>query len=150
MTEREPEGDTQQRAQAVGEAMYARDDAAKALGITLEAIGPGFARCRMPLRADMLNGHGTGHGGFVFTLADAAFAYACNSHDRRTVAQGAQITFIAPARQGEVLIATATERSRARRIGFTDVEVTTVDGRVLAYFRGSSYEVGGRVVPRPT
>ena len=100
-------------AEAVREQMYARDHAARALGITVEAIGPGFARCRMVVRQDMVNGHGTCHGGLTFTLADAAFAYACNACNRATVAQGAQISFIAPARLGEVLTASAQEQSRA-------------------------------------
>ena len=127
-------------ADAVREQMYARDHAAQALGITVEAIGPGFARCRMAVRQDMVNGHATCHGGITFTLADAAFAYACNACNRATVAQGAQISFIAPARLGEVLIASAREQSRAGRIGVYDVEVARDDGTVVALFRGTSYE----------
>jgi len=127
-------------ADAVHEQMYARDHAAQALGITVEAIGPGFARCRMAVRQDMVNGHATCHGGITFTLADAAFAYACNACNRATVAQGAQISFIAPARLGEVLIASAREQSRSGRIGIYDVEVARDDGTVVALFRGTSYE----------
>ena len=82
-------GAAQQVAEAVRDAMYASDRAAQALGITVEAIGPGFARCRMTVREDMLNGHGTCHGGLTFTLADTAFAYACNAYNRATVALGA-------------------------------------------------------------
>jgi acyl-CoA thioesterase len=136
----------QQLAETVREQMYARDHAAKALGITVEAIGPGFARCRMVVRQDMVNGHGTCHGGLTFTLADAAFAYACNACNRATVAQGAQISFIAPARVGEVLTASAQERSRAGRTGICDVTVAKPDGTVVALFRGTSYETRGAVL----
>jgi acyl-CoA thioesterase len=136
----------QQLAEAVREQMYARDHTAKALGITVEEIGPGFARCRMVVRQDMVNGHGTCHGGLTFTLADAAFAYACNACNRATVAQGAQISFIAPARVGEVLTASAQEQSRAGRTGIYDVTVAKPDGTVVALFRGTSYETRGAVV----
>lgn len=136
----------QQLAEAVRAHMYARDHTARALGITVEAIGPGFARCRMSVRQDMVNGHATCHGGLTFTLADAAFAYACNACNRVTVAQGAQISFIAPARLGEVLIASAREQSRSGRIGVYDVEVAKADGTVVALFRGTSYETRGAVL----
>lgn len=138
----------QQIAEAARAAMYARDRAVQALGITVEAVGPGFARCRMPVREDMLNGHGTCHGGLTFTLADTAFAYACNSYNRATVAQAAQISFIAPARAGDVLIATAEERSRAGRTGLYDVEVAMEGGRTVALFRGNAYETRGEVTDR--
>jgi acyl-CoA thioesterase len=134
-------------AEAVRAQMYARDHTAQALGITVEAIGPGFARCRMAVRQDMVNGHGSCHGGLTFTLADAAFAYACNAGNRATVAQGAQISFIAPARLGEVLIASAREQSRSGRIGIYDVEVAKDDGTVVALFRGTSYETRATVLP---
>lgn len=139
--------EAQQVAERVRAEMYLRDPAAQALGIAVEAIGPGFARCRMAVRADMLNGHDTCHGGLTFTLADAAFAYACNAYNRVTVALGAQITFIAPARAGDVLIATAKEQSRAARTGVYDVEVTKTDGTLIALFRGNAYETRGEVVP---
>ncbi len=138
--------DPQRLAEAVREAMYARDHTARALGITVEAIGPGFARCRMAVRQDMVNGHGSCHGGLTFTLADTAFAYACNACNRATVAQGAQISFIAPARQGDVLTASATEQSRAGRTGVYDVEVAKADGTLVALFRGTSYETRGPVL----
>jgi acyl-CoA thioesterase len=136
----------QRLAEAVRERMYARDHTARALGIVVEAIGPGVARCRMSVRQDMVNGHATCHGGITFTLADTAFAYACNACNRTTVAQGAQISFIAPARLGEVLIASAREQSRSGRIGVYDVEVARADGTVVALFRGTSYETRGVVV----
>jgi acyl-CoA thioesterase len=137
-------------ADAVGAGMYERDQAAQALGITLEAIGPGFARCRMRVRDDMMQGHGTCHGGLTFTLADTAFAYACNAYNRATVALGAEIAFLAPARAGDVLDATARERSRSGRTGIYDVEVVSDDGTLVALFRGTSYETRGEVVAMPT
>jgi acyl-CoA thioesterase len=139
-------GPAQRLAEAARDAMYARDQAAQALGITVEKVGPGFARCRMTVREEMLNGHGTCHGGLTFTLADTAFAYACNACNRATVALGAQITFIAPARGGDELIATASERSRSGRTGVYDVEVCRADGTTLALFRGNAYETRGVVV----
>jgi acyl-CoA thioesterase len=138
--------DPQSVAEAVRIGMYERDRAAQTLGITVEAIGHGFARCRMRVRDDMVQGHATCHGGIVFTLADAAFAYACNAYNRVTVALGAEITFVAPARAGEVLTATARERSRAGRTGVYDVEVKSREGALVALFRGTSYETRGAVV----
>ena len=113
-----------ERAKAVGQAMYARDRASKALGIQVDDIAPGFARCSMTVREDMINGHDICHGGIIFTLADTAFAFACNACDRLTVALAAQITFTSPARLSDVLIATATEQNRAQRTGVYDVKVT--------------------------
>jgi len=141
--------DPQRIADAVRAGMYARDRAAQALGITVEAIGPGFARCRMRVRDDMVQGHATCHGGLIFTLADTAFAYACNACNRATVAQGAEIAFVAPARAGDLLTATARERSRAGRTGIYDVEITKADGGLVALFRGTSYETRGEVVAAP-
>jgi acyl-CoA thioesterase len=110
-----PVADPQSIADDVGTGMYERDRAAQALGITVEAIGPGLARCRMIVRDDMVQGHATCHGGLTFTLADTAFAYACNAYNRATVALGAEIAFLAPARAGDTLSATARERSRSGR-----------------------------------
>ena len=138
--------DQQALAAAVREGMYARDRAAQALGITVDEIAPGAAVCRMSVREDMVQGHATCHGGVVFTLADTAFAYACNAYNRATVALGAEITFVAPARAGEVLIATARERTRSGRTGVYDVEVTRQDGTLVALFRGTSYETRGEVL----
>ncbi|MGI9503541.1 MAG: hydroxyphenylacetyl-CoA thioesterase PaaI [Geminicoccaceae bacterium] len=140
------ETDQQRLAETVAQAMYACDEASKALGMTVEAIAPGHARLRMTVREDMLNGHATCHGGLIFTLADSAFAFACNACNRVTVALGAQITFVEPARQGDVLIAEAREQSRTRRTGVYDVEVTTEDGRKIALFRGNAYETKGAVI----
>ena len=138
--------DAQTLAAAVRDGMYARDRAAQALGITVDAIAPGAAVCRMSVREEMVQGHATCHGGIVFTLADTAFAYACNAYNRATVALGAEITFVAPGRAGEVLIATARERNRSGRTGVYDVEVTRQDDTLVALFRGTSYETRGEVV----
>ena len=138
--------DDQATAEAVRAQMYGRDRAAQALGITVEAIGPGSAVCRMDVRDDMLNGHATCHGGLIFTLADTAFAYACNAGNRATVALTCQISYIAPARMGDVLTADAREQSRTGRTGVYDVEVRQADGTVVALFRGQAYEVRGTVV----
>ena len=134
-------------ADAVGHGMYARDNAAQALGITLLDIRQGYARMSMAVRDDMLNGHATCHGGFIFTLADTAFAYACNSSNQATVAQHCAISFLAAPRVGDVLTATAQERQRGRRTGFTDIDVADQSGRLVAVFRGHSYQVNGTIVP---
>ena len=138
--------DDQATAEAVRAQMYGRDLAAQALGISVEAIGPGSAVCRMAVREDMLNGHATCHGGLIFTLADTAFAYACNAGNRATVALVCQISYIAPARMGDVLSASAREQSRTGRTGVYDVEVRLADGALVALFRGQAYEVRGSVV----
>ncbi len=120
-----------------------RDDVASmSLGMELVDLGPGTATVRMTVRADMVNGHDIGHGGLTFTLADSAFAFACNSHNRRTVAAGAEVRFRAPTRLGDVLTATAVERSRNGRDGVYDVTVTRED-LVVAEFTGRSREIGG-------
>jgi acyl-CoA thioesterase len=122
--------------------MWADDRASQALGMTLDAVGPGSATLTMTLRADMVNGHAIGHGGLTFTLADSAFAFACNSYNRVTVAAGAEIRFRRPTRLGDVLVATATERERLGRDGVYDVQVTVGD-EVVAVFVGRSKEIGG-------
>jgi acyl-CoA thioesterase len=143
-------GDAAQRlAEAVAEGMYARDFAAQALGIEIEAVGPGSARLAMTVRPDMVNGHDMCHGGMIFTLADTALAYACNSYNQVAVAQTAQITFCAPGRKGDRLVATAEERHQAGRTGVYDVKVANQDGKTIALFRGNSYRLQGTVVPEP-
>ncbi len=138
--------DDQAIAEAVGKAMWARDKATQALGMSLSAIGPGSATMTMPVRQDMLNGHLICHGGFIFTLADSAFAYACNSQNINTVAAGCQIDFLAPAREGELLVAEATERVKAGRTGIYDIAVRVQGGRQIALFRGKSHQIGGDVI----
>ncbi len=122
--------------------MWAGDRASQALGMTLDAVGPGSATLSMVLRDDMVNGHAIGHGGLTFTLADSAFAFACNSYNRVTVAAAAEIRFRRPTRLGDRLVATATERERHDRDGVYDVLVTVGD-EVVAVFSGRSKEIGG-------
>jgi acyl-CoA thioesterase len=129
-------------AQRAAAAMWAGDRASQALGMQLVEVGPGTATVRLTIRADMVNGHDIGHGGITFTLADSAFAFACNSHNRRTVAAGAEVSFRAPTRLGDVLTATATERSRDGRDGVYDVMVRVAD-TLVAEFVGRSREIGG-------
>jgi acyl-CoA thioesterase len=128
------------------EAMYAEDAASQALGITVTDVGPGRATATMAVRADMVNGHGICHGGYVFTLADTAFAFACNTYDDVTVAAGADISFLQPVQAGTTLRATAVERSRRGRSGLYDVTVATSDGDVVAEFRGRSRSLGRRLL----
>jgi acyl-CoA thioesterase len=123
-------------------AMWSGDRASQALGMEILDVGPGRAVLRMAVREDMVNGHAIGHGGFTFTLADSAFAFACNSYGRTTVAAAAEIRFRAPTRLGDVLTATAVERSREGRSGVYDVQVTSGD-TVVASFVGHSREIGG-------
>jgi acyl-CoA thioesterase len=142
------EPDAQTLATQVGAALFARDRAAHTLGISLEAIAPGTARLSMTVRDDMLNGHALCHGGFIFTLADTAFAYACNSRNRSTLAAAAEIQFLSPGRPGDVLVARATERAAAGRTGIYDIDVSErATGRLVALFRGRSHQVTGEVVP---
>ncbi|MFN2559996.1 MAG: hydroxyphenylacetyl-CoA thioesterase PaaI [Jatrophihabitans sp.] len=121
-------------------AMMAADEASRALGIDVVEHGPGWARARMTVRPDMVNGHELAHGGLIFTLADTAFACACNSWGPLTVAAGAEISFLAPARLGDVLDADARARTRAGRTGIYDVTVRRGD-QVIAEFRGRSSEL---------
>jgi acyl-CoA thioesterase len=126
------------------EAMHAKDLTGKVLGIALEEVGPGRAVLSMKIAEDMVNSHGIGHGGYVFLLADSAFAYACNSYGPVTVAQSAQVTFLQPVRPGDLLAAEAVERSRQGRTGLYDVTVTRrEDGAVVAEFRGHSVTLSG-------
>ena len=134
-------------AERVADSMYARDTASIALGIRIETVGPGRADMVMAVRPDMLNGHAICHGGFIFTLADSAFAYACNSYNLATVASGCSIDFLAPARAGDVLTAHAQERSASGRTGVYDIEVVNQRGEKIALFRGKSYRIKGHVIP---
>ena len=125
------------------EAMWAGDRASRSLGMEILDVGPGRATLRMTVTDDMVNGHAIGHGGYTFTLAASAFAFACNSYNRVTVAAGAEIRFRAPTRLGDVLTATATERQRAGRDGTYDISVSNAAGTVVATFVGRSKEIGG-------
>ena len=132
-------------AELAGKTMYERDPASQALGMTLAEIRPGYARMSMPVRADMLNGHGTCHGGYIFMLADSAFAFACNSHNFNTVGAGCSIEYLAPGRPGDLLVAEASEQALQGKTGVYDVSVSTEDGRRIALFRGKSHRVAGLV-----
>jgi len=138
--------DPQALAEAVAQAMWSRDHATQALGMRIEAIGPGSATLSMTVRTDMLNGHAICHGGYMFTLADSAFAYACNSANQNTVASACQIDFLAPARLGDVLEAEAVARSASGRTGVYDITVRVRGGKTLALFRGKSYRIQGEVM----
>ena len=133
-------------ARACADAMWAEDDASKGLGMEIVEIGPGYATLAMTVRPDMVNGQRIAHGGFIFTLADSAFAFACNSHNERVVAAQGQITFIKPGRLGDRLVATAREITRSGRSGIYDVRVAVGD-TVIAEFRGHSRVVTGAWLP---
>lgn len=132
-------------ASRVAAAMWADDTASAGLGMRLVSVGTGTAVLEMPVRHDMVNGHGMAHGGFVFTLADSAFAFACNSRNQVTVAQACDIVFIAPAQLGDLLVAEARERTSYGRNGIYDVTVRRGDD-VIAEFRGRSRQLSGSIV----
>src|SRR5437764_8464081 len=134
----------------VGAHMFAADRASQGLGIRIVAIGAGSARLEMAVRDDMLNGHEICHGGFITTLADSAFAFACNSRNELTVAAGLSVDFLAPVQRGELLTADATEVSRSGRTGVYDIVVTNRAGARVALVRGRSAALTGRtVIPVP-
>ena len=135
----------QQLANACAEAMFARDQASQQLGMKIVSVAPGRAELSMTVDQRMIQGHGACHGGYLFTLADSAFAFSCNTYDKATVASGCSIEYVMPAKQGDVLIASAEERSRGNRTGIYDITITTQDKQVVAYFRGKSYQVRGSV-----
>jgi len=122
--------------------MWADDAASRDLGMVLDSVGPGRAVLSITVADSMVNGHGMCHGGFIFSLADSAFAFACNSHGDAAVAQHCAITFLRPGRRGERLTAEAIERVRAGRGGLYDVRVTGEDGTIVAELRGHSRLVG--------
>jgi acyl-CoA thioesterase len=132
-------------ARACAQAMFARDRAAQRLGIVIEEVREGYARLAMMIREDMLSGHGIVHGGVTFTLADTAFAYACNSRDVPYVALSATISFTAPGRLGETLIAEAVELVSKARTGLYDIAVNTSTGTLVGTFRGTCYRIRGTV-----
>ena len=138
-----PEADLARRC---ADAMLDDDEASRAAGVRLREVGPGQAVTTMTVRDDMVNGHGIAHGGYVFLLADTAFAVACNTYGQRTVAAGCDIAFLAPVAAGDELVATARERHRSGRNGIYDVSVRREDGTVVAELRGRSRTVAGTVV----
>lgn len=144
--------DAQEIARRSFEAMWADDHAARGMGITVEAVSPGEARVSMTVRKDMVNSHDICHGGYIFALADTAFAYACNTHNHRTVAAGCDINFIAPGHLGDRLTASGHARHQGGRSGVYDIEVTNQAGRLIAVFRGRSTRIKGALfhVEAPT
>ncbi|TDP74302.1 acyl-CoA thioesterase [Roseateles toxinivorans] len=138
----------QQIAEAVRDAMFANDRASKSMGMEILAVGPGTATLKMVVRDDMLNGFDICHGGFITTLADSAFAFACNSHNELTVASGFAIDIVAPGREGDTLTAVAGEVSLAGRTGVYDITIRNQRDELVAVFRGKSYRIKGKpVVP---
>ena len=129
-------------AQRCAAAMWRDDGASRGLGMELVDVGPGRARLEMAVTEAMLNGHGTCHGGFIFALADSAFAFACNTYGERVVASGCSITYLRPGACGDRLTAVAQERARAGRSGLYDVQVLDSAGSVVAEFRGHSRVIG--------
>ena len=142
--------DPQRLAEACAHSMFERDQASRQMGMNLLSAGPGRASLSMRVREDMIQGHGTCHGGYLFALADSAFAFACNSYDEATVALGCSIDYVAPARLDDLLLATCCEQSRSGRTGNYDVRVENQHGQLIALFHGKSYKVRGTVLAQET
>ena len=139
----------QQTAELVRDGMFARDRAAQSLTMRITHIAPGEATIEMAVRGDMLNGFDTCHGGYITTLGDTAFAYACNTRNEMTVASGLAVEFVAPGRPGDVLVAEAKELSQAGRTGVYDVTIRNQQGLLIALFRGKSYSMKGKPTVPP-
>ncbi|MCS6623907.1 hydroxyphenylacetyl-CoA thioesterase PaaI [Roseibacterium beibuensis] len=137
----------QELAEASAQAMWNDDSASQRLGMVLDHVAPGAATLSMTITGAMSNGHGNCHGGYIFTLADSAFAFACNSYNAVTVAQHCSVTYLQPVRIGDRLTATATEVSRRGRSGIYDIRITNQDGAHVAEFRGHSRTVSGTHLP---
>jgi acyl-CoA thioesterase len=135
----------QRTAERSAAALFERDRASQALGMQLSGVRPGWAQVTMSVRADMLNGHGSCHGGLLFALADSAFAFACNSYNEATVAAAASIDYLAAAREGDRLTAEARELWRTRRNGIYEITVSNQRDERVALFRGRSYRLEGAV-----
>ena len=149
MTEHHPKPtpeEAQALAEATAKAMWSRDQAAQALGMSIVSVKPGYAKLKMAVRADMVNGHHICHGGMIFSLADTAFAYSCNSYNKNTVASACNIDFLAPGKEGEILEAEAIEQTQSGRTGVYDVTVRSSRGNTVALFRGKSYRINGEVI----
>jgi acyl-CoA thioesterase len=144
MTRRDPE----ETARLSADAMWEDDNATRHLGIERIAVGPGRAVMAMTIGPSMTNGHGMCHGGYIFLLADSAFAFACNSHGQRNVAQHCSVSFLAPGKLGSRLTAEAIERQRGERSGITDVTVRDETGATIAEFRGHSRTIPGSLLPQ--
>jgi acyl-CoA thioesterase len=146
---REPPPGPQRLAERCAQALLAGDQTSRSLGMRIEDVKPGAACLRMTVRPDMVNGHGTCHGGIVFALADSAFAVACNTHNAVTVAAAASIDFLAPVRVNDELTAQARELWRSKRSGIYEIVVSNQLGETVALFRGRSHSTGGHIVPEP-
>lgn len=133
-------------AEAVRDRMFSEDAASRGLGMQVEAVGPGFSKLSMIVRPDMLNGFKTCHGGFIATLADSAFAFACNSHNEVTVASGIVVDFLAPVYEGDVLRAECREVALTGRTGVYDIAVTNQHGKTVVVMRGRSHTIKGKSV----
>ncbi len=134
-------------ARAVADVMWSQDNASRHLGMVLDEVAAGYARMSMPIVDFMTNSHGSCHGGYIFTLADSAFAFACNSTNQHTVAQHCSVTFLSPVKPGECLTAEAREINQIGRSGIYDIRVTRAGGEVVAEFRGHSRAVKGTHLP---
>jgi acyl-CoA thioesterase len=137
----------QRLCEAVAEGMYALDNTAQSMGVRIDSVRPGSARASMKVREDMLNSHGTCHGGMLFTFADTVFAYACNSENKATVALSCTIDYAKAAKLGDELIAVGEENFRNSRTGVYDIVITRKDGTTLCIFKGGSYQVNAESVP---
>ena len=144
--EQQSDPHAQELAEKVARALFAKDKTSQALGIRILGVRPGRAELAMLVRDDMVNGHRICHGGMVFTLADSAFAFACNSYNESTVAAAASIDFLAAAYEGDELTAVATELWRTRRNGIYEITVTNQKDARIAFFRGRSYRIDGHVL----
>ncbi len=140
----------QRLSEQAAEALLSRDSATRMLGIRLVAVRPGYARLTMTVRSDMVNGHRTCHGGLIFSLADSAFAVSCNSHNDSAVAAAASIDFLAPAFEGDILTAEASELWRSGRSGLYEIAITNQRGERIALFRGRSHRISGTVIATDT
>jgi acyl-CoA thioesterase len=134
-------------ARATAAAMYENDACSRALGLEILEVRPGYARLRMAVRDDFLNGHQICHGGLIFTLADSTFAFACNTYNINTVAAGCAIEFLKPVPRGEVLTAEAIEQTLSGRTGIYDIRVMNRAGETVAMFRGKSAQIKGNLIP---
>lgn len=144
-----PDPESQRLAELAAQALFTGDHASRNLGISIDEVRPGFARLRMRVRSEMINGHGMCHGGLIFALADSAFAVACNTHNAVTVAAAASIDFLAPAKIHDELTAEARELWRSKRSGLYEISVSDQRGETIALFRGRSHCIGGQLVPDP-
>ncbi|MCC8404974.1 hydroxyphenylacetyl-CoA thioesterase PaaI [Paraburkholderia sp. MMS20-SJTN17] len=133
-------------ARATAAAMYENDACSRAHGLDILEVRPGYARLRMVVRDDFLNGHRICHGGLIFTLADSTFAFACNTYNINTVAAGCSIEYLRPVYGGDVLIAEAVEQTLNGRTGIYDIRVTNRAGETVAMFRGKSAQIKGSLI----